>query len=86
MFSRIKTTVALVFVALVLVSFTVLNPSSTMFGRHFIADKDFTCCKGDQLYIHHYYEKKVFWVTTDAGYTVEPLGKPTTGCNVQCDE
>jgi len=86
MFTKIKVNVAVIAVALTLVSFTVLTPETGIFGRSFNPSQDFTCCKGNQLYIHHYYQSKIFWIKIGSGYTEEAIGKPTEGCNVQCAE
>jgi hypothetical protein len=54
-------------------------------GRKYDASKDFTCCKGDQLYMHHFYKTRICWIEITNGYNAEPIGKPTPGgCNVQC--
>ena len=87
MFTKLKFNFGLVLVAITIVSFTILAPTTSMFGRSFKNTKDFTCCKGDQLYYHHYYVKRFFWVEIGSGYTVEPVGKPTPGgCNIQCTD
>ncbi|MBS1627025.1 MAG: hypothetical protein JSR09_08010 [Bacteroidetes bacterium] len=82
----LKQNIAIIGGALVLLSFTVLNSNrATMFGKAFNENKDFTCCKKGQLYVHHYYQQKFFWITTNAGYIDEPIGKlDESGCNIEC--
>lgn len=66
-----------------------LPPSTTgyMFGKKYDTQRDFSCCKGDQLYAHHYYSFRLFWVNAGTGYTDEAIGKPVDGgCNIQCDQ
>ena len=87
MFHKLKFNVAVVITAFSLVTVTVIAPYTNMFGKKFNSSLDFTCCKGDQLYTHHYYSSKLFWVEVGSGYTEEPVGKPTAGgCNIQCGE
>ena len=82
---KLKQNIVIIAVASALLSFTVLHPSGSMFGKTYYGSRDFTCCKQGQLYIHHYYEQKICWLTTDAGYIVEPVGKPdASGCNIEC--
>ena len=87
MFSRIKP-LLIVIAATFVLSFTI--PQSYigyMFGRRYDSTKDFTCCKGDQLYAHHFFVSKFFWVESGSGYATEAVGKPNPGgCNVQCSE
>ncbi|MDE3142710.1 MAG: hypothetical protein KGL19_01060 [Bacteroidota bacterium] len=87
MFNKLKLNVAVILTAFSLVTVTVIAPYTNMFGKHYKNSMDFTCCKGDQLYVHHYFTSNMFWVEVGSGYTVEPIGKPTPGgCNIQCDE
>lgn len=82
MLGKIKLSGVLIAAIFLLTAFT-----TKMFGKTYHTDKDFTCCKGDQLYAHHYYAVKVFWVETSFGYTTETVGKPSIGgCNIQCSE
>jgi len=82
MLSRMKFSVVLVVAIFMLTAFI-----TNMFAKTYHSDKDFTCCKGDQLYIHHYYTIKVFWAEAGSNYTIEPIGKPSPGgCNIQCSE
>ena len=76
-------------IAIAVVLILTLPASSTgyMFGKKYDTQRDFSCCKGDQLYAHHYYSLHFFWVKTGTGYTDEAIGKPVSGgCNIQCDQ
>ncbi len=85
MLSKLKLNIAFVIVAVSLAAITA--PYTNMFGKHYNNRLDYTCCKGDQLYIHHYYTTQFFWVDVNKGYTVEAIGKPTpNGCNIQCND
>jgi hypothetical protein len=87
MLSKLKINVSVVLIAFSLVTISVIAPYTNMFGKHYKSSQDFTCCKGDQLFVHHYYSTNLFWVEIDNGYKVEPVGKPTPGgCNIQCGE
>ncbi len=82
MLSKLKFSVVLIVAIFILTAFI-----TNMFAKTYHTEKDFTCCKGDQLYAHHFYTIKVFWVETGSGYTTESVGKPSVGgCNVQCSE
>lgn len=85
MFKKFKMYIASFVVVLSLFSFTALSPSNS-FGKKFNVSKDFTCCKGSQLYIHHFYTYHLFGVKVNSGYTEEAIGKATDGCNIQCLE
>ena len=87
MFSKLKINVSVVFAAFALVTISIIGPYTNMFGKNFKSSQDFTCCKGDQLFVHHYYTSNLFWVEIGNGYTIEPVGSPTPGgCNIQCGE
>ncbi|MBS1591399.1 MAG: hypothetical protein JSR12_07355 [Bacteroidetes bacterium] len=47
---------------------------------------DYTCCKGNQLYVHHFYTKQFFWAEVGSGYETEPIGGKADGCNIECGE
>jgi len=58
-----------------------------MFGEEYIADRDYSCCKDDQLITYHYYDFHTFWAVTNSGYKTESrklLSKQ--GCNVRCND
>ena len=87
MLTKFKLNAILVITILSLLTASYIVPNSRILGKHYDNSMDFTCCKGDQLYIHHYYTKNVFFVEMASGYTVEPIGKPSPdGCNIQCGE
>jgi hypothetical protein len=87
MFAKLKLNVALVVTVLALVTLTVTAPYTNMFGKRYKNDLNYSCCKGDQLYVHHYYTTHLFWVEVGSGYTVEAVGNPVPGgCNIQCSE
>ncbi len=72
--------------AVTVAALTVTSPLTDMFGKHYNQNQDFTCCKGNQLVLHHFYNTRVFWVNVNSGYVLEPIGKPTEGCNVSCGD
>ena len=87
MFNKLKLNLTIAFISLTLATVTALAPNSNMFGKKFKASMDFTCCKGGQLYVHHFYTKQFFWAEVSSSYVVEPIGKPSVdGCNIQCSE
>lgn len=53
------------------------------FGRKYDSSRDYTCCTGGQLYIHHYYETRFFGFTTGSDYSLEPIGEPGS-CDTEC--
>ncbi|MDE3237298.1 MAG: hypothetical protein KGO81_15235 [Bacteroidota bacterium] len=69
----------------ILVIAIVLGQYIKMFGKFYIPSNDFTCCKGDRLYTHHYFVEKFFWINIQKGYTAELVGKSAAGgCNIVC--
>ncbi|MBS1580406.1 MAG: hypothetical protein JST29_12295 [Bacteroidetes bacterium] len=86
MFSRIKLNLVILFVSFTVVAATALAPNSTMFGKKFKSGMDYTCCKGNQLYVHHFYTKQFFWAEVGSGYETEPIGGKADGCNIECGE
>ena len=83
MLTKLKFAAAVVAVS---VAAAITSPYTEMFGKHFNPNQDFSCCKNNQLVIHHYYTTRMFWVSINNGYEIEPVGKPSPGCNVSCDE
>ena len=82
-----KLSIALIATTALIITATVTAPYSKMFGKQYNKNQDFVCCKGNQLYIHHYYSGRVFWVEVTTGYDEEPIGKPSEdGCNIKCAE
>ncbi|MBN8837959.1 MAG: hypothetical protein J0I09_11920 [Sphingobacteriia bacterium] len=87
MFSKLKLNLTVAFTVLSLITVAALVPTTNMFGKKFNSKLDFSCCKGDQLYIHHFYTKQFFWAEVGNGYVIEPVGRPTPeGCNIQCED
>lgn len=74
--------------AILFLNFTLPQPfRGHILGKVHVHEKDFTCCKGDQLMVHHYYNFTILFVNVDSGYDIEPIGKPNKGgCIIQCDE
>jgi len=85
MLNKLKLNVIIVCLSVVLIG--VLSSYTQMIGKFYKSGEDFTCCKGDQLFVHHYYTTSLFWVVVSDGYSIEPIGKPIPGgCNIQCNE
>ena len=85
MFTRIKFNLMIAFAAISIIAAST-SSYTNMFGKKYHSNLDFTCCKGDQLYVHHFYTTQFFWLESNNGYTVEAVGNPTPGgCNVQCE-
>jgi len=68
------------------VALAITSPYTQMFGKIYNRDQDFSCCKNNQVILHHFYTTKVLWMNLASGYELEPVGKQTAGCNVSCDE
>jgi hypothetical protein len=82
---KIKTTALLIGITVFMASIS--TSSVKMFGKLYQQDKDFSCCKADQLVIHHFYKLNVFWIPVSEGYTEENTGKAAPGgCNIHCTE
>jgi len=85
MFTRIKFNLMIAFAAITIIAVST-SSYTNMFGKKYHSNLDYTCCKGDQLYVHHFYTTQFFWLEAENGYTIEKVGNPTPGgCNVQCD-
>jgi len=85
--SSFRKTVVLLIVIILL--FQLLPGSWTGYasGKEYNTNRDYSCCNGDQLIIHHYYDVHLFWITINSGYTKEPIEKLSkAGCLVQCNE
>ncbi|MFY8126752.1 MAG: hypothetical protein ACOVMM_00115 [Chitinophagaceae bacterium] len=84
MIKKFKIYILFSVVILTLFSFTATSPTKS-FGKSYNSNKDFTCCKGNQLVVHHFYVFRLFGIKTHTGYTEEAVGKPNVeGCNIQC--
>lgn len=86
MFNRVKLNLVIVFVSITVITATTLVPNFKMFGKSFKPGMDYTCCKGNQLYIHHFYTKQFFFAEMGSGYETEAIEGSTDGCNLQCAE
>ncbi len=87
MLAHLKFNIAAIAITGMLFTATITAPFTKMFGKHYNEKKDFSCCKQDQLVLHHYYTVNVFWVEVADGYTEENTGKKSVGgCNIQCTD
>ncbi len=85
MFEKLKINATIVATTALVITATITAPYTKMFGKNYKKNKDFTCCKGNQLVQHHYYTVNVFWLEVAKGYTEETMGKPSAdGCNIKC--
>lgn len=86
MLAKLKLSTALFAVSALVITATITAPLTNMFGKHYKKSQDYSCCKGDQLIIYHYYTFKFLWADVTTGYTLEPSGKAMPGgCNVKCN-
>jgi hypothetical protein len=86
MFTKLKLNTAFIAVTAIVVTASITAPFTNMFGKHYKKEKDYSCCKGDQLVINHYYTIKFLWADVSTGYTIEPTGKELPGgCNIKCN-
>ncbi len=84
---KLRITVAAVATAGLILTATITTPITQLFGKHYDASKDFTCCQKDQLVIHHYYTFNLFGIKVTDGFTNEETGKALPGeCNIKCVE
>ena len=87
MLATLKLNIAVIAVTGMIFAGTITAPFTSMFGKHYDNRKDFSCCKKDQLVLHHYYTMNVFWVAVADGYTEENTGKSSVGgCDIRCTE
>jgi|GEM_PF-465299 hypothetical protein len=85
MVNRFKLNFFVILIASVLLTATVTEPYTNLFGKKYNTSLDYSCCKRDQLYVHHYYTQQFLGLQLSYGYKVEPVGKPVSGgCNIQC--
>ncbi len=85
MLSGIKFNIAAVVITGLIVTATITAPVTKMFGKHYNQNKDFVCCKTDQLVIHHYFTVNLFWIPISEGFTEENTGKASPGgCDIRC--
>lgn len=70
-----------------IVTTTISAPFLKIFGKNYNLSKDFSCCMGDKLVIHHYYTVNILWMEVTNGYTKEIISKPNAGgCVIRCAE
>ena len=66
---------------------TITAPLTKIFGKNYNNSRDFSCCKGDKLLVHHYYTFNVLWVEVTNGYTEEVTGQSEHGgCIIRCQQ
>ena len=64
---------------------TITAPFTSMFGKNYLPDKDFICCKKNQLKMYHYYTLNIFWIVVNNGYTEEKMDDINAkGCTIAC--
>lgn len=84
--NKLKVNTIIVFTAITLLTITITAPTTDMFGKQYKSSMDFTCCIGDQVFLHHYYSEYVFGIHIKNGYTSELVSVSTTGgCNIKCE-
>ena len=87
MLTGFKFNIAVIAITGLIVTATITAPVTKMFGKHYYQNKDFACCKKDQLVIKHYYTINVFWIEVLNGFTEENTGKALPGgCDIRCTE
>ncbi len=87
MINRLKINVLVVLIASLLIAGIIAKPYTYIAGKTYYSNQDYTCCKGNQLYVHHFYIEHFLWIRVASGYTTESIGKPNDeGCNIQCTD
>jgi hypothetical protein len=87
MLANFKFNLTAIVITGLIVTASITAPFTKMFGKQYKESKDFSCCKKDQLVLHHYYTVHVFWIEVADGFTEENLGKAVPGgCNIHCSE
>lgn len=86
MINKLKFNLLIFAAVAALATIAVSVPSGKLFGKQYNTNQDFSCCKNNQLVIHHYYKTKVFGITVNSGYDLENIGKPATDCSVECTD
>ena len=62
-----------------------LAPSTKFLGINYNSSKDFSCCKHEQLVLHHYYSFYFFWIKIGEGFTDEKINMKNIGdCKIVC--
>ncbi len=87
MIANLKLHVATIAISGMLFLGTITASFTNMIGKHYDTRKDFSCCKNDQLVLHHYYTVNVFFIEVADGYTEENTGKVSVGgCDIRCND
>ena len=88
MLLNLKMNVAAIAITGLIVFSTITAPLTKIFGKNYNNAKDYSCCKGNQLVIHHYYTFDVFWVEVADGYTEELTAQKEApgACVIKCNE
>ena len=87
MLATLKLNIAAIAITGMIFTSTITAPFTSMFGKHYDNRKDFSCCKHNQLVIHHYYKFNVLYVPVYDGYTQENVGKSeANGCDIRCTD
>jgi len=87
MFISIKSSIASIAITGMIVTATITAPVTKMFGKYYNQNKDFVCCKSNQLVIHHFYSINLFWIPVSEGFTLENTGKASPdGCDIKCTD
>ena len=87
MLTNLKMNVLAIAMTSMIMTATITAPLTKIFGKNYNNSKDFSCCKGDHLVMHHYYTFNVMWIEVADGYTEEVTGKSEIGgCVIRCQE
>ena len=86
MLANFKLSIATIALAGLIVTSTITAPFTRMFGKNYFSNKDYACCKNNQLVLNHYYTINVFWLEVSNGYTEENTGKISKECcDIRCN-
>ncbi|MFY7937567.1 MAG: hypothetical protein ACOVOQ_09325 [Flavobacterium sp.] len=87
MFTKLKLNVAAIATVALILTATITAPHTKAFGKQYDVNQDFSCCKNNNLVIHHYYKVNILWITVADGYTEEIVGKTSAEeCFIRCAE
>lgn len=74
-----------VFISMMLFAIAFVDPSTKFLGINYNSSKDYSCCKHDQLILHHYYSFYLFWIKVGEGFTDEKINMKNIGdCKIVC--
>ncbi len=84
--TKLKKSISIALIIVFLITITSPVSYGKMFGKSYDSNRDYSCCDGDQLNIHHYYTTHFFFFETGSGYSTEPIGNQTAPgqCQPQC--